>query len=493
MKKPLGQVAGRGVVLLGMSQAAQVACTMLSTIIVARLLSPSDYGVIAMTAPIAGFILIFQNLGLNQAVVQSKTITAEQTNALFWYNMAASAAIGAVFIALSPLVGWFYDDNRPTGVMAAYAVSVLISGSMLQHTALMNREMRYGALSLVSITNAVSTTIFTVALAFLWKSYWALFVGSLCGVTVSCAAAWYMNPWRPTLTINTRNTRGLLSVGMNVSAFNLLNFLSRNADNVMIAKFWGAQQLGLYDRSYKLMMLPLQNINSPLSRVMLPSLSRVSDDPARYRRVYTSAIRALSLFSIPGVIVGAICSYEVVTLLLGNSWAGAADIFFWLSLAAIAQPIGNATGWLFISSGRSSSMMKWGLVAAPMTLISFAAGLPWGATGVAAAYFISQGVRLPILFVWCTRSTPVRASDLYLSFVPGLVGGGLSYAVAIVIRGTVPNLALVTIITVCCYSFSIAVQALTPGGRRELRDLFGLVRGALSFRLRQVPSTGLAK
>jgi PST family polysaccharide transporter len=485
MTKNLGQTAGRGVVVLGISQAVQVACTMLSTIIVARILSPSDYGVIAMTSPIAGFVMIFQNLGLNQAVIQSKTITEEQTNALFWYNMAASAAIAVLFVALSPAVSWFYGDSRPGEVMAAYAVSVLVSGLMLQHTALMNRNMRYGALSAVSIANAVFSLLFTILFAVLWRSYWALFVGNVSGTAVACLLTWYLEKWRPTLTFSARGTKSLLTFGANVSLFNLFNYISRNVDNVLIAKFWGAQQLGLYDRSYKLMMFPLQNINAPLSRVMLPTLSRVADDPTRYRKVFLAAIRALSLFSIPGVVVGAICSREVVMILLGSRWIGAEQIFFWLSLTAVSQPIGNATGWLFMSSGRAGAMMKWGLVSMPITLAGFAAGLPWGASGVAAAYFFSQMIRLPILFAWCTHTTPVRALDLYLSLLPGVLGGGLAYVVAQYLRGNVGDLALIAITAVCCYSFSLTVQAVLPGGRREIGDLFRLVRSTLTRRAKK--------
>jgi PST family polysaccharide transporter len=479
MKPSLGRAAGRGVVYLGLSQAWQIICTIVSTLIVARILSPADYGVVAMAGPITGFILIFQNLGLNQALVQSKSLDEDQINALFWYNMAASVVIGIIFLLLSPVVAWFYSDGRPAEIMAASALTVLVSGSMLQHMALLNRAMRYRALSLISIVGSTSGLLLTIVLAEWLRSYWAIFLGTFGGTALSCCFAWWLNPWRPRFVFSARGTRGLLVFGANVTGFNVLNYLSRNIDNVLIAKVWGAAQLGLYDRSYRLMMFPLQNINMPLSRVMLPTLSRLYDDEKKFRRVYVSSIRALALFSVPGVMACALCSHEVVILLLGDRWAEADKIFFWLSLAAITQPVGNATGWLFMSSGRAGAMMRWGMVSTPITIASFLIGLPWGASGVAAAYFFSQALRLPILYRWCSKGTPVQQSDFYYALLPTLAAGIVSFFIVYACRGTVPQIALVLIALGCCYLLSAAAQAATANGRSELKELANLIRTTL--------------
>ena len=235
----------------------------------------------------------------------------------------------------------------------------------------------------------------------------------------------------------------MLGFGANLTGFNILNYLVRNVDNVLIARSWGAAPLGLYDRSYRLMMFPIQTINQPLSRLMLPALRRVRDDPVRYRRMFLLAIRTLSLISVPGIMAGAMCSREVVSILLGERWNDAGPIFFWLSLAAVTQPVSNATGWLFMSSDRSRAMMQWGLVSAPITITGFAAGLPWGAAGVATGYFLSQVICMPLLYAWSTRGTSVRASDLYATLLPTLVGGGIAWAVVGLLRGIADNLALV--------------------------------------------------
>lgn len=477
-------VAARGAAVTGLSQACKIAITMVSLIVVARILSPTDYGVIAMTAPITGFILIFQNLGLSQAIVQARTIGDDQVNALFYYNMIASAAIAAVLVLISPLVAIFYDDPRPGYVTAASALTVLATGLTLQHTALLTRAMRFRALSMVDVANAALVLAVTLAFALWLRSYWALWIGAFAGAVANMAAVWTLIPWRPSRRIDFASARGMVRFGANLTGFNLLNFLSRNLDNVLIAKVWGPVPLGLYDRSYKLMMFPIQNLNAPLNRVMLPALSRVADEPERFRRMFVLAVRAISLAAVPGAIAAAICSDRLIPFLLGPKWADASPIFFWLSLASIAQPVSNATGWLFTATGRTKEMFRWGLISTPITIGSFVAGLPWGAAGVAAAYFLSQAVRVPSLYALCTRDTPVRARDLYAAIAPTLAGGLLAWGAAALVRDRLSDIAFFVMTGLLCYVLSAAVQACTRDGRYALAEMMRVV-GDVAPRLRR--------
>ena len=474
----LGKTVARGAAYSGTAQGLKVLISMALMVVVARILTPSDYGVIAMTAPISGFILIFQNLGLNQALIQSREISDEQVNALFFYNLAASAAVAIVFVMLSPLVGMFYGDPRPAYVMAASGATVLVTGSALQHSALLSRHMRYKALSFVDVMSTAATFLFTLAFAIWLRNYWSLWLGAFVGAVVTALLLWRIDRWRPRRRIAWRSARHLVTFGANLTGFNLLNFLARNLDNVLIAKFWGPDVLGLYERSYKLMMFPLQNINSPLSRIMLPALARVQDEPDRYRRIYCLAVRSIAFACIPGIIAAAICSDRLVPFLLGEQWASAGPIFFWLCLAAITQPISNATGWLFVSTGRTNEMFRWSLFATPLTIAGFAIGLPWGATGVAAAYFAVQVICVPVLYRWSTRNSPVRALDLYGAALSPLLGGALAWLVDHGIKAHVGFLPRLCLVFLSAYLFSAAFQALTRGGRLALREFANLMRSA---------------
>jgi len=478
----LGHTAARGAAYSGMAQILKILILMASTVAAARLLPPADFGVIAMTEPVTGFILIFQNLGLNEALVQARHLTSDQINTMFFYNIAASIIIALILILISPLVGLFYHDIRPEYVTAASAVTLLVTGSTLQHTALINRHMRYRALAVIDVAVAATNLAATICFALWLHSYWSLWLGSLSGAVVNAILVWRIDHWRPSRRIMWRETRDFLKFGANLTGFNLLNYISRNLDSVLIAKFWGAVSLGLYNRSYKLMLFPIQSINAPLSRVMLPILAKLQDEPERYRRTFVLAIRAIALASVPGVMAAAMCSQRIVPFLLGHQWANASPIFFWLSLAAITQPVSNATGWLFISTGRTGALFRWTLISMPIMIASFAAGLPWGARGVAEAYFISQALRIPILYRWSTRDNPVHAGDLYAALLPTLAGGGIAWLIVAKIGERLPTGGLLIVALLAAYAFSTAAQAATQGGRFALAETYRLISASLRKR-----------
>lgn len=478
--KAMGRSAAKGALFSGISQATKLIVTMVSIIIVARILSPGDYGVIAMTAPVTGFILLFQNLGLNQATAQAKEVTNEQVNALFFYNMAASAVIALCLIVLAPLTGWFYGDARPAYIMAASAVTVLVTGAALQHSALLVRGMRFKELALVEITASVAGLLFTIGYAFLFRSYWALWLGAFCGSFVSRTLLWQLERWRPHRPVVWSSINEMVRFGSNVTKFNVINYLSRNVDNVLIAKVWGTAALGLYDRSYKLMMFPLTNLNYPISRVMLPALSRLIDEPARYRRAFLLTLRAITLISIPGILAATLCSEQLIPLLLGSRWANAAPIFFWLGLAGLVQPIMSPCGWLFQSSGRADRQFRWGMFAAPVTISSFVVGLPWGPTGVAAAYFVVQTILVPFCYHYATRDNAVRPADIYKLLAPSFAAGLATTALSIFVFRSLPSTLLIIVTFLASYVIALILNLVTPAGRIALRDLYAMTAPKLS-------------
>lgn len=361
-----------GAVYLGGAQFVRVILMLLSAIVIARLLSPAEYGVVAMAAPFIGFVTMFQDLGLGVAAVQTRTLSESEATSLFWINTVASLAISVVLIGIAPFAAWFYGDYRAGHGIAASALGVLISGVALQHAAFLNREMRFGILSVIEVMNALIAFIATALLALWLRSYWALIIGTMSGTLLQTVLLWRSVKWVPGRMAFTGAKRfAVFSSG--VTGFNLLNFLSRNADNILIAKCCGITALGLYDRSYKLMMLPLQTMNGPIQRLLLPILSKLVDSPDRYRRVFIFSSRLTAFITIPGAIVAAALSDRLMPLLLGPAWAAAGPIFFWLGLVGSLSPISNLTGLLFLTSGRTSAFFRWGLFSAIVTLSGFVA------------------------------------------------------------------------------------------------------------------------
>ncbi|MEP6870000.1 MAG: oligosaccharide flippase family protein, partial [Novosphingobium sp.] len=243
------------------------------------------------------------------------------------------------------------------------------------------------------------------------------------------------------------------------------------------------------DRSYRLMMMPLQTLNGPLNRLLQPMLAQVRDEPARFRRIFTLAARGVMLVIAAPVAIAVANANGVMLLLLGSRWTGAGPIFFWLGLAALIQPVANLTGLLFITTGRGRAMFRWGVISAVITLAGFAIGVWYGAVGIAAAFFWSLLVRIPALYLWSTLNTAVRQGDLYSAQIAPLLGAA---AVAIGFRlaqvGTVVSawelLPLLAVETVLAYGASVLTSCLTANGRQQVRELAGFGWGYVS-RLRR--------
>lgn len=464
---------------LGAAQVARLFLTTLSTVVIARLLSPDDYGVLAMAGPIIGFITMFQDFGLSSAAIQAKNLSHSQSSSLFWMNVSASAVLSLLLLAVSPAVAWFYGDVRAGYVTAASALAMLVGGLGIQHMALLNRGMRFKLLSAIDVCNALATFLVSLALAYAFKSYWALFFGSLAGTVIQTLIVWQRSRFRPRIKPSFKGAGELARFGGHLTGFNLFNFFVRNADAVLIARTAGADQLGLYDRSYKLMMLPIQSVNAPISRLLLPLLSRLRDDPERYRRVFLMAARGMMLISAPGIAIVTVLSNDFMPFLLGSEWAAAGPIFFWLGLTGLIQPVANLTGVLFMSSGRSKTMMWWGIASAVITISAFVIALPWGAVGVAAALFFSLALRLPALMFLAARNVSVTQMDLWRAQIEPLIGCVLAAFVATLLSDKIPLLLNLSISVPLSYALAAASSCIHRDGRMLNMQMIAITKSAI--------------
>ncbi|MER8385577.1 lipopolysaccharide biosynthesis protein [Mesorhizobium sp. M1428] len=406
-----GRVALRGGVVTIGAQGFKMAIQFLSVIVLARLLVPEDFGLVASVGPIVAFVGLLQNLGLQQAVVQRKDISTEQLNQVFWISALVGLGSAVMVACLAPAIAAFYGDQRMVGITIGSALPLLLGSLAAVPLALMNRHLRFGQLALNDVITAAAGLATTAIAAYAGLGYWSLVIGPAVSAVVALAAAWQVARWapsRPDLKVDT----DILSFGANLTGFNLANFFSRNLDNILIGKYSGAIELGYYDRAYKLLLFPLQNINQPLTRVMVPLLSRIHEDKVRFRDIYVRTNWMLAAITMPGIAALTLTSDQVVGLLFGERWTAVAPIFAWLGIASLIQSVSSTTGWIFICQGKTKTMFHWGIYSSLTTVAAFIIGLHWGAVGVAAAYAISGYVlRVPVLAVLVHRVGPVTAAD----------------------------------------------------------------------------------
>ncbi len=461
-----------GAVTIG-GQAARFVIHMGSNIVLARLLAPSVFGLVAMVTAVTGFAQLFKDLGLSMATIQKASITQRQISAMFWVNVAVSMLIALLITALAPAVAWFYGEPRLTAITAALALSFLFGGLTVQPQALLRRQMRYGILTAVDVAAMLLGASSAIAAALLGAGYWALVINQLVHAFCVAAGTWIFSRWRPGFIIRNAGIREMLHFGANLTGFNILNYFARNLDNILIGKVWGTVSLGLYTKAYSLLMLPLQQINAPISAVAVPTLSRLQDDPKRYRTYYLKTIRLITSLTMPGMMFLIVMADEVILLLLGPQWSETSRIFMVLGISGLMQPVANSTGWLFISQGRTREMFRWGFIGSGKTVLAILAGLPWGAFGVAVSYTAVGLVTGPLLYWFVGRTGPVGFRDIYRALgTPLLISFGVLFSLVVLktFSGTThPLLLVIEALGVTVFTCGLFLL-LIPGGRKLRRE-----------------------
>ena len=403
----------RGGAVTMAAQGASFFLQMGSTVVLARLLTPQDFGLIAMVTAVTGFVLMFKDMGLSMATVQKAEVNHAQISTLFWINVGLSLGVMLVIAALAPAIAWFYNEPRLTWITLALAGAFVFGGFTIQHQALLRRNMRFGSLALIQIISMSVGILTAIIAAWYGGGYWSLVLMQLATAITSAIAVWVVCGWRPGLPVRRSGVREMLVFGGHLTFFNIISYFSRNLDNILIGWRWGSGPLGLYSKAYGLLMLPLRQINAPLSAVAIPVLSRLQEEPERYRRFYCRLLNVIAFITMPLVLGMAAVSEQLVYILLGKQWLRAATIFKILAFVAVAQPLAQTRGWLLVSLGQTRRYIYWGLISGSAVVVSFIVGLPWGPVGVAFCYTVCGYMLLYPAYKFAFRYSPIKMKDLY--------------------------------------------------------------------------------
>src|ERR1041385_1634435 len=471
----IGSRTARGGVVTIVSHGLKFALSIVATAILARLLTPQDYGLIGMVAVFTGFVALFKDLGLSLATVQRAEISYDQISTLFWVNLTISVVITLIMIGLAPLIGWFYGEPRLILISIVTAIGFLLGGLAVQHEALLKRQMRFYTLSIIAFLAMMIGYAVGIAAALSGAHYWSLVFSQLALLASNTLGVWLTCRWRPGPPRRNSGVRSMLSFGGNVTGYALTNYVSRNWYNRVVGRAFGPQLLGLYSKAAQLLSLPTDQINEPISTVSIPALSRLAASPERYRQAYLRIMEKVIMVTMPAVMLMLATADWLVLIILGPQWGESAKIFVFMGVAGLFQPVAATGGWLLVSQGRVRDMLRWALINAPISILSIIAGLPWGVVGVAASWSLGRIlIANPLLYWFVGRSGPVRMGDFFRLLAPFTGASIFSLLACIVFRKFVdiPN-PLIGFVA-CGIIVAITTPlflALMPAGRKALVDI----------------------
>ena len=440
-------------------QAANFVLRLAFLTIMARLLSPEEFGLFAMVTVVAGFYTLFISGGLSSATIQRVTVTDIQISTLFWVNMLIGAVLCALCLATAPALVAFFHEPRLMWVTAAMAVGFLVNAAGVQHIALLQRDLRYVTLTWIEVLAQVASMATGIALAVAGFGLWALVASTLVVPGVMTVLAWITTGWIPRRPHRDAEVPSMLRFGGVVTIQFVLHYAAQNIDKVLLGRFRGADTLGIYGRAYQLVAMPMTQLSAAVGWVAFSALSRIQGDPRRYRRYFLKGYSVIVSLVVPILVFAAVFADDIVRVVLGAQWTDVSLILQLLAPAALVLTvIEGPTFWLLHSLGMVGRSLRITCVLTGVTLVACIAGIPHGATGIALAYSIALSLWLVPCLAWCVHGTPVRLSDLLHTTWGPLLGSAVASAVAFVIVNDLSQpleRLLLGGVLMCCGYFAI--------------------------------------
>jgi PST family polysaccharide transporter len=497
----LRRLAVRGAAATVSAAGLSLLLQVVGTVILARLLTPADFGVVTMVTTFSLLLMSFGSNGFNEAVIQREEIHRFLASNLFWIISAAGLILTIGFAGAGSLLARFYRTPLVAHVAVAMSAPIFLNAASVIHIALLKRAMRFAAVSINDVVARAVYTAVAILLAVRGWGYWALAVAFVVYTLSTTIGAWWLCRWIPSLPRRGVGTRAMLRFATNVYGTFSANYFTRNFDNLLVGWQFNAAALGFYKKAYDLFALSASQLTGPLHNVALAALSRLKEDPARFKRYLANS---LGIIAFVGMAVGAdltLVGKDVVRLVLGPKWSESGRIFGLFGPGIGIMLLYSTVGWIHLSIGKPGRWLRWTLFETTATALLFVLASPWGPAGIAVAWSVSFWILSIPAFWYAGRPIGFDVSSLVAAVwkyaAASLVAG---LGAAFILRDTPfwstplrPEAAVwdIIIISALFVTLYLGTVILLHWGCAPLRQFVSIVREAAQTRSVTRPATEL--
>lgn len=478
----------RGALFTASGQGLDFVMRLVTIGVLARLLLPEDFGLVAMVLALTGILESVKDLGLTTATMQRAELSHELVSNLFWVNTLAGVGFAAVFWIAAPWIADFYNDPRLVDITMVLALMFVWSGVSAQHEALLIRQLRQGDLAIIRFVANLFSFGAAVVLAVNGASYWALVWREVVRTAVIAVGVWIRCPWLPGLPRKAEGTAGLLHFGKDFSYSQLLHAIVNNLDRLLVGKLFGASILGDYRLAHQTVVATIDQLSGPIGSVANPGLSMLQKDPARYKRYFEKVVFLIALCTMPFSIYATLYSTQLTAALLGGGWAEAIPFFAIFAASAFFRPVHGALSSLLISRGESRRFLRMMVGNKLVFLGCLVIGCYFGPIGIALVHFISPLIVFMPNVGFAMRGSPVTARGFFEAMrdpaLASLATGIAMFSLQAIAepQSGIAQLALGVVGGAIVYP--AALFAL-PGSRSRLRQLLADLRTSFPVRLKR--------
>lgn len=417
---------------VGVAQGARLGVQVLGLLILSRLLTPEDFGLVAMASVVANFAILLRDLGTGAALIQKPVLHDDTVLATFWLNAAIGVVLALLVAGGAFFIARGFEAPPLAPLLMVLALAFPLNGLSVVHQSLLERESRFSTVARIEIVSFVAALITAVVSALMGAGAYSLVLQTLAAALLGCVQFWIASPWRPRFAWPWQELRKLSGFSSNLFGFHVMNYFSRNADSMVIGRFFDAASLGAYSLAYRLMLFPLQNLTAVANRALFPVFSRQHGQLSEIAGLYLRTLSIIALFTAPLMAGLFVLREPFVNAVLGPQWQLASVVIAWLAPCGFIQSLITTSGCVFMARGRTALMFRLGVFCAVVQVSSFLIGTRWGVPGVAACYFVANLFCAVPLAVCVARLLNIAVHEMLLAVMrPALLALVMAMAVAV--------------------------------------------------------------
>jgi PST family polysaccharide transporter len=359
------------------------------TAILARLLSPTEYGLLGMVMVFTGFAAYFSDLSLGASIIQKRDVSKRHLDSVFWLNVVVGVVLTLLFGLAAPFVAKFYHEPSLRLLTSAVAVIFILKSLNVVQSALLDKSLDFRTRFWINMASFFISGALALTLAFKGAGVWSLVGQSLSAAAVQAAMMWRLSSWRPGLSFDLAAVKELMRFSNHLLGFNMVIYWSGNFDKLVIGRVLRSADLGLYSLASRLVLLPLASITGIAHKVMFPALLTMQDDRKAMKRVYLRANRMIALLTFPMMVGLSVLAEPAILTVYGNKWLGAVGIFQIMCFTGMLQSVYNTSAWIFLSLGKTQTLFRLGIYTTLVHVVGILIGIRWELEGAAWAYFFA--------------------------------------------------------------------------------------------------------
>ncbi|NCD09301.1 MAG: hypothetical protein EOL98_07730 [Negativicutes bacterium] len=392
------------------------------TVILSRLLLPTDFGIIAMVTVISSFMNIFADAGIGSSIVQFRNLEHKDLQSLVTLSLLLGLILAGILFFFSPYIAIFYEMQSLQSVAHVMSLGFPFGAIGIVPRGMLQRDMRFRAIAFVEIAAALTGGCVGIWLAYSGHGYWALVAQSLLCNLFSSVGLLLSAKISFALRCDFYVIKKIICYSGNLTLFSMINYWARNLDNLLLGRMYGSATLGYYNRAYQLMVLPLTMLTSVVTPVLHTSLSENQDDVSIMYAKYLIVLRNISFISIPVMTFAVIMAPEIVYIVWGDQWGQAVPLFTVLGLNGLIQPIMSTTGTVFLARNKAFLLFYGGILSTALLCGGIILGLPYGSMGVAIGYTLSTAAYFfPLMYFVIVKLLSASFAKFLLTIFPSYV------------------------------------------------------------------------